>query len=179
MISGCLKYPCITLGPEHKISPSSAIFTFTPSSIFPTLPILTASAVGAFAEITGEVSVRPYPSQTRILAAQKILASRGCSAAAPEPIIFTFPPSASRHLLNTTLLAIFNCRLYHQPMSLAGSYFKPRFTAQKNIFLPNVDSSYPFEMILSYTFSRSLGTVWKVSGFISLRLSAMVSMLSA
>ena len=55
VMSACLKYPIITLGPEHNISPSSAIFTLTFSKILPTVPIRIKSDDGALAEITGDV----------------------------------------------------------------------------------------------------------------------------
>ena len=52
--------------------------------------------------MTGEVSVKPYPSETGIPAAQKTRDKRGCNAADPEAIKRTFPPKASRHLLKIT-----------------------------------------------------------------------------
>ena len=68
-------------------------------------------------EITGEVSVKPYPSITGISAAAKILAKRGCNAALPETIKSRFPPKPSFHLLKINFLAIFSWNSYHDPFA--------------------------------------------------------------
>ena len=128
---------------------------------------------------TGEVSVNPYPSQTRIPAAQKTRARRGWSAEAPELICMILPPSASLHLEKISLLAIFNWKSYHPPISAAGSYLSPSSKAQKNNFFLTPVSSYPLATILSYTFSNKRGTVLKRCGCTSFKLSPMVSIFSA
>jgi hypothetical protein len=95
-------------GPLHKISPSSAILTSTSAISLPTVPNCAWYFPKPFTEITGEVSVRPYPSNTGMLAAQNTLAKRGCKAAPPDIRVFTSPPKAARHLGNTNTLAMAN-----------------------------------------------------------------------
>ena len=51
----------MTCGPRVRISPSAAMRTSTPGNGLPTVPMRKAS--GVFTEMTGEVSVRPYPSR--------------------------------------------------------------------------------------------------------------------
>ena len=66
-------------------------------------------------EITGEVSVRPYPSTRVIPAAVKIRASRGCKAALPEAMSSKLPPKASCHFDRINFLAILSLNSYQAP----------------------------------------------------------------
>ena len=102
-----------------------------------------------------------------MFAAEKTLVSLGCNAALPETIHFNSPPKAACHLENINFLARLSCFSYHQPFSLYGLYFKPKFTAQKKrIFLIPAKVS-PFKIILSYIFSYKRGTAVIIFGFIS------------
>ena len=98
----------MTLGPLQRISPSAAIFTSTSSITLPTVPTLKPLFLRSFTEITGEVSVNPYPSITGIPAAAKMRVNLVCKAALPDTISSRFPPSPSFHLLKISLRAIFN-----------------------------------------------------------------------
>ena len=85
--------------PLTQISPSSAIFNSKQSKTVPTQPTWKSIGSTRETEITGEVSVKPYPSEIGIPAAQKTRDKRGCKAAEPEVIKRIFPPNASLHLL--------------------------------------------------------------------------------
>ena len=66
-------------------------------------------------EITGDVSVSPYPSTRVIPAAVNTLASLDCKGALPEQISSKFPPNASCHLERISFFAIFNLNSYQAP----------------------------------------------------------------
>src|SRR5688572_27746578 len=121
-------------GPLHRISPSSAIFTSTFSINVPTVPNILFFGFILFTLITGDVSVKPYPSNIGTLAAVNTLNSLTWQAAEPVTIAFTFAPNASLHLLKINLLAMPNWRLYQIPWFLLISYFNPRSRAQLNNF---------------------------------------------
>ncbi len=80
--------------------------------------------------MTGEVSVRPYPSIITIRAAVKILSSLTWQAAEPVTIAFTFPPNAALHLLKISLLAMPNFKLYNTPLFLFISNWVAKLNAQ-------------------------------------------------
>ena len=88
---------------------------------------------------------------------------------------FKLPPKPSFHLEKISLRANPNFFSYHHPFCPYGLYCNPIFTAQKksDFFIPV--RSAPLAMILSYTFSYSLGTAVMTTGFTSLRLSLIVS----
>ena len=90
----------------QRISPSAAILISTPSSTFPTVPALNPLFLMSFTEITGEVSVKPYPSITGIPAAVNTLVNLGCNAALPDTNNSSSPPSASCHFEKINLRAI-------------------------------------------------------------------------
>src|SRR6185312_49256 len=163
----------------QSISPSSANFTSTPGNTGPTVPKCRPLGKKLFTAITGDVSVSPYPSKMGILAAKNTLARRGCNAAPPDTTTVRLPPTASCHLLNTSLRAIDNLKSYHQPLACRCSYLKPKLSAQKkSCFLIPV-SLLPVAIILSNIFSSTRGTATKILGFTSFKLSPIVSILSA
>src|SRR5688572_20421380 len=113
------------------------------------------------------------------LAAVKILISLTWQAAPPVTMHWILLPRASLYLLKIILLAMASCVLYQKPRFLLISNFSASEWAQKNNFLLVPVSSWPFDMMRSYTFSNSLGTVVNIWGFTSFRLSPIVSRLSA
>ena len=91
------KVATIRQSPLVRISPSSANLNSMQSSTGPTVPGCSSFLAGLLTEITGDVSVSPYPSNTYILAAVNVRMMRSWMEEPPDTIIIGLPPICSRH----------------------------------------------------------------------------------
>ena len=118
------------------ISPSSAIFTSTPSIGCPTVPNFTCSSL--LFVITGLVSVKPYPSRIIIFAAAKNSAISWDRGAPPETKNLNRPPTRSFIFENTSFSASPNLNPNHPSgrlfLQIYGIDSLPTPIAHQNIF---------------------------------------------